>query len=68
MSAAEAPERTTAPRSDLESLGDADRALTTGRVALALERPSQGRRSLSRFPASGPQGFWPVELNLISFS
>ncbi len=28
------------------------------------EKPSQGRRSLSRFPASGPQGFWPVELNL----
>src|SRR4029077_15094133 len=47
---------------------DAVRALATGRVALALGKPSQGRRSLSRFPASGPQGFWPVELNLICSS
>jgi len=39
------------------------RALATGRVALAWEDPSQGRRSLSRIPACGPQGFWPVELN-----
>jgi hypothetical protein len=30
-----------------------------------LEEPSQGRRSLSRIPASGPQGFLPVEFNLI---
>jgi hypothetical protein len=37
-------------------------------VALAPEKPSQGRRSLSRFPASGPQGFWPVELNIRSGS
>ena len=43
---------------------DAVSALATGRVALAVEEPSQGRRSLSRFPASGPQGFWPVELNI----
>jgi hypothetical protein len=43
---------------------DAVHALATGRVALSWEVPSQGRRSLSRFPASGPQGFWPVELNL----
>ena len=42
---------------------DAARALATGRVALASENPSQGRRSLSRFLESGPQGFWPVELN-----
>jgi hypothetical protein len=44
---------------------DAVRALTTGWVALALEEPSQGRRSLSRIPASDPQGFLPVEFNLI---
>jgi hypothetical protein len=31
-----------------------------------LENPSQGRRSLSRFPASGPQGFWPMELNFLA--
>jgi len=38
--------------------------LATGQVALAGEKPSQGRRSLSRFPASGLQGFWPVESNI----
>jgi len=54
-------ERTSAPRQSR----DAARALTTGWVALALEKPSQGRRSLSRIPASGPQGFLPVEFNLI---
>src|SRR5258705_7286200 len=43
---------------------DAVHALATGRVALAPEKPSQGRRSLSRFPVSGPQGFWPMELNI----
>jgi hypothetical protein len=56
--------RTTASRSDLESHRDADRALATGRVALTLGKPSQRRRSLFRFPASGPQGFWPVGLNI----
>ena len=47
---------------------NAARALATGRVALAQEMPSQGRRSLSRLPANAPQGFWPVELNVISSS
>jgi len=54
-------ERTSAPRQSR----DAARALTTGWVTPALEKPSQGRRSLSRIPASGPQGFLPVEFNLI---
>jgi hypothetical protein len=59
----------TAIRAPAPRLGrDAVRALATGRVGLASENPSQGRRSLSRFPASGPQGFWPVELNLRSGS
>ncbi len=58
--ATQAPERASAPR----LCRDAVRALATGRVALAFGKPSQGRRSLSRIPASGPQGFWPAELNL----
>jgi hypothetical protein len=53
-------ERASAPR----FCRDAGCALATGQVALAGEEPSQGRRSLSRFPASGLQGFGPVELNL----
>ncbi len=54
-------ERTSASRQSR----DAARALTTGWVALAWEDPSQGRRSLSRIPASVPQGF--CRWNSISF-
>src|SRR4029077_2565356 len=68
MCAHKTAERASASRSDLLSLRDAVRALATGRVALVREVPSQGRRSLSRSPASGPQGFWPMELNLKSGS
>lgn len=43
-------------------------ALATGRAAFAFGNSSQGRRSLSGFPTNGPQGFWPMELNLSSDS